>query len=1457
MLENLISKKAKAVQYTPTSAYYLDDKGRTDELDIERRERNDIIINLDKNLDMDILCEELIHKTDVSDISLEQLLQISEDETKRFEHSIGKYIDFIKDTFANIEETYTEYPRGTFHAEYKRLNISEFINDETKFSRELDETIDTSEKYKRVEEHCLNMIYRLRKDWYGMYTSIVKKKHVEREITKMILNIRNFRYADNIKNMNDIYLRLLSVDTTTLNTITVLNNNTQNAAKTLELTDVTLINKKMLYDLYNMINDPIITLTYKNAYKKTIEDFPNWGDNAELKEYDPTEYNRRLDSRLKSLKSSIIPVAYSTYNGVRPSEDLGDFEFWNGFQSFDLDIKECADREDVNGKKVLKNYHYTKEDVEVMKNKIHNTLKKYSWYLCTKTSISGLGLHVLTKVRPMHHLFKGESDNNLINKFWFVMNYYHKYTIIKWILLNECGIDEKFINLVIDAAMAKISQGIVLNSDTKSLWNDTFMDLPLIYGMHIPPKDGIESDEWILKKSNLKRLLTSKNLQAVGHETLKGAKNKRKQHVVDLKPKYDTISYEFSSVEMPNLEDVLQVDESKFQSGARDNMRHKLIRTVIYIYGVSEESKNLCRHLLKTETVWSEHEFGGKWNYAYKKPFAFTDMLALLKACGCIFDISKNVLKEVKDTKLHKAIESLRDSTIDFSEIMPHYSFTIDKKNPYLGSIKDKIVDSLAVDKVNVIESSPGTGKTTLFNMLAKDYRVCLVCPYQSVLKNKVEGDLVANRYFKTYYGGKKIKNITGSIATTYDTFLQMNEDDYKKFDLIAIDESHLLFTETYRGSVPSNVANGVSKFVANEMAKKESMRFDIGMTNTYGSIMDNTMLSKTMSNTGTKLVMMTGTITGELLYFKRTDNLNFIKINSKHKYGKHVNMVLCDSAKNVQFTIAQTIANAIDSNKTVIVPTNKGDVYINSLLSQVRHMSKKGVEDDEWGYYSKATLGSKICQSINEESKLLPNTKLLFCTRYLGVGVDILNERDFMVVINGDDTTASDIEQFNNRIRRSYIDCTIVYNALVQNVSGLMEIKKSVYDSPNEIELKNYRDFEREVGDDFKIAMANRKVSEKDEFGRFKLHEHMSLNEIYHDITSDGVKFNEDKFLIRGFAEDFNKISKGSAYTKYVLSAYYDYDIDYKVSFMDSEELKSKLDSVALMSKRKTIATKSEAFLETIDFCVKNWEKIENRNIIDFELLSEKDFKLLIEPSDKTVVGKEKYEYCIKYSSTFEKQFKSAYSKMRKLLKLYDGETAASILKKNVSDSGRINNAEISRDMRLIDFMKQNKNGGLLVAASDIFTIVEQFICDDMNLVEVHSPTKISMEDFVMRDLKVSLNKYAERYYASISESSTLQSLKRREEMFDKTDETIKTLFKTRRNKEGIYNLTYRNIPRFSDSEDINTNLKDDIIEKYLRGHVKISSKIDLTVDINETESRDIETYGKSVENDMSNYSF
>lgn len=1409
------------VEYSPNSAYFYDNS-ENDELSIERRSRKDIVYNLSPELDIDILSEELLHKTDISDIYFETILECSKENRERIENSIGLYIKFIKERFSAIEDSFIEFPKGNLNAVYNRLNISEFINDETMFVKSLGNVQDPYQKYKMVEKHCLNVISTLRDAWYGVAETHQEKIIIKREIKKMILNIRNFLYATDLKNINNLYLRLLSVDTITVPQITIMKNNAQDASKTVKSVEDSLTNLVSLHDMKILLDDEVLLANFKERVEKVKTDWYKDVSDENL------ERTKLVEKRINDMKSYNIPVMYSVNSGTRPSADFGNEEDWNGMQAFDLDIKMCATPYKCphRNKTLYKDWIYDLSDIERFKHIIHETLSKYSWYICTKTSLSGKGLHIITKIKPFPHLYKNHIENRTISSYWFKTNYTHKYSIIRWVLLNECKIPLKYINAVIDASMNKITQGIVMLPDPKALWNNNFLDLPIFYGFHVPPKEGIKEEDWILNEDVLKNL-TSEILKSQGHETMSKTRGKTK-HRVKYEPVYDTIAYKFSSATLPtSYVGIKQIDETKYDSGGRNMMRVRAVCTLAHIYNGYDEQqiKSLARHLLKVnEGVLGEREFESKWKYGLTKRFLFDDMINILRDCGCDFDIESTVLEDIKASKLHKAVEALRDADVIVNEVMPDYSFSLPKNKPYLGEITEELLDSLNKEKVNVVESAAGSGKTTLFNNLAREHRVCLVAPFTTILSNKIEFDPVASQLFDVFYGNKQLKFENGkSVAMTFDKFQRMTKDEYRLFDIIAIDESHLLFTSAYRSLITTGVAKNVKRFIEQDMSKTESMKLDIGHTSVSGSILEDTSLFKTMSNSGVKIVLMTGTITGELLYYRNSNVLNYIKVNSKHKYGKTMQMVLVEDSQRLAIGMASNIAEGIREGKTIICPTNKGNEFVASLLAQVNYLTKGMVKDDEWIYYKKENSEHPICKYITEESKIPKEVKIIFCSLYLSVGVDILSEREYSVIVDGDSNTAQDIEQYNNRIRRSKISCKVFYNAMTVGASGLAEIKKSIYSTPSEIVLKNVSEHTEEISDDRIIAQSNKNINRKDDYNSSKLPENLSIKELYHNTSSKGVEFNEDKFLIDGFTKDYYLVSKGAAYTKYVLSNYYGYKVNYQLYSLDAEQFDI-LKEIGKEATKRVIEEKMEAFVKTIDFIVNNSDKMSNKSSIGIASIRTMKFDLtLIKAKGSKYEKYQDKRYVLEYPMNFEDMFKDAYYKMMLLMLYYTPQTASKILKGFISKSNRLNKAELKRTITLLHLIVNAKNKDIPLATVDMYNIISEFLTSNLDGETVIQTDEYEylVDEMSMRDIEFQMQQYADIYYKIMGkEGIKIKSIKRRTEMSDKGVETLKTVFKVRKQKDGYVKLKARILPNFEKRlEDEKDNF--DKIMDMLRGTI------------------------------------
>ena len=171
-----------------------------------------------------------------------------------------------------------------------------------------------------------------------------------------------------------------------------------------------------------------------------------------------------------------------------------------------------------------------------------------------------------------------------------------------------------------------------------------------------------------------------------------------------------------------------------------------------------------------------------------------------------------------------------------------------------------------------------------------------LVLPFTSVIKSKTEGD--KDWYYS--YGNRPPKlDVAKGLSLTIDKFSHLNLMDVKAngFSYIFIDESHLMFMSEYRPV----------------MAKVVEM----------------------IRNTEIPIIMMSGTPSGELVFFPDAVHLKVIKEETRQKVFK-VNLV--DSSKHLLYQMCRSMANDIAKGKRILFPTNSGTLYSKQIGAAVTY---------------------------------------------------------------------------------------------------------------------------------------------------------------------------------------------------------------------------------------------------------------------------------------------------------------------------------------------------------------------------------------------------------------------------------------------------------------------------------------------------------------------------------------
>lgn len=1383
-------------QFAPISVYCESDDSDIN-LEKELMNRHDLILNLDNSLDFDLVVEDLVHSVTAPDeLSIEKIIEICDSNKDRIQKSIENYIDYTKYCLTKSCEDWLEYPKGTFNAYYNAISLESLIISEAKFKQQVENITDVNIKYQMVLEHTLELLYDIRywqfnpefnqKLMNGDHVNRTELRKVYREIKKALLNIRNFRYAMMGGTNVDLLTKLLSVDTYTTPEITVVNNNKQNAEMIIERISIDKTTMRTLPEVICMLQDKDID----KAYYERLE----YANRIEAEGDAQKAFNLR-----KAAKSSTLKAIYSSNCGLRPHDTFGDYEYWNGFQAFDLDIKNDETITDVNH----------------VKRELHRYLQKYAWYIGVKKSISGTGLHVMTKVKAMHNLYVADKSNRKLQRYWMSVSYYQKYCAIKYILTEKLGFDKSSILKVLDKSMLRVAQGIALSYDSELLLNDNFADLPIIYNFTQAPVQNVSLTDWLTEPENLKYMFKVKAKMTNDSEHVKYIGS---EHVID-QPTFESINLKFLSSSSSNTMSVTPIDEDNYEKGRRDMMRQQVIRTCVYIFGDNADTRTLLRHLLKVGVVLSDGEFMNKYRYACRKPFAYTHIVALLKRQGCKIDIEIEDIEGMRESLVHKAAEELRDSVVDIDDVSPNHIFDLGKVK-YLGDIETELLDAIRSDKINIIESAPGTGKTQLFNELAKTYTILLVEPFVSVLQNKIEKHPVYGQTFDVCYGGTQVKVKNGrSIATTFDKFSRLTIQDYKNFDIIAIDESHLLFTSTYRERVTSRAIKNIRKFVSEELAIKEQIKFVIG------GFDDEFYEDAPVQERSTKLVLMTGTITGELLYFTNRNMLNYVYIKNVHKHGKHCEFLLTETNTDKNSAIIRTIAQALDSGATVICPTNAGDLYAKQIVYQVNMMIEKELELDHWLYYKKSNSGMSECSMINEQSKLEDKIRLLFCTVYLGVGVDIVNDKEFHIVYDGDRFTPEDIEQFNNRIRRAPIRSTVVYSALqTDKQTGIQNIKKSIYVVNRTLQLKNAEMMREQIIDDARIASINHTIDAKDREIRWHLPEFLNLNSQFHTVQNGTVVFESDKFIIHNFAYDYFAIATAAAYTKHVLGSKYDYSMEFNAFAKQSQSLLDELSDAKKEAKQDYIYERTDAYIKTVDFIIEHYNELSNPRTIEYVEIAQHEFEISMQSAE--LYGIDQKPKLI-YTQKFNDVVQSAYKTVRRLCRYYDVSTVQGLLSEYInSETKNINGKKLEDDLKFASLVYAAQTTKLPVATADALYIVEEHIDHDAFDIEIDETTgKISMSDIDLVMIKNKLLRFTDHFIKQMcsmvenkqTDINELVSDERKEEVFAKTMNFMK-LFLPGMNRGGRYVCQRRQIPKFDNAMIAKSIEYDTVIERYMK---------------------------------------
>lgn len=784
---------------------------------------------------------------------------------------------------------------------------------------------------------------------------------------------------------------------------------------------------------------------------------------------------------LKDIPKENRQQIYMTYDGSRPTSDM--YYKWNGLQIFDIDLKEW----DQVGL------------IEIFKKKLFDYLREFHWFLWICKSASGKGIHIYTKVTPPHHVYTDVADNNYISEYWHQVNYWHKSTIIYDIIKHihddnsnqlRFKFEEDFELPFLDNSVKRITSGIRLTYDDKILINHNFVDLQIPVGITKYYDESKNIKDILFRKTNI----NNKQLSLINDLTVKSIDGYKET----ISEEIDLSKYEFAG------------DFNLIQPLPRNNInyniRYNVVNTLASMFG--KDALPLAHKILRSEECKNVREINSFYSCAITNKKEPTKLgLDILKKIGVIKSIKqeiKSVTDNIFKNGIRKAIENSLNNQLTKPTIELNPTEYLADKIDYL---LNPIEGGFNNDRINILMSPPGTGKTFFLLKLARSgKKILLVEPFISVIKNKVESDTELMEIFQVFYDSVSLADMEPgkSAICTFDKFAKANYEKLSQmFDYICIDESHLLFTSSYRIDTTSSAIRKLKEL------------FYISRNDQYKA----------------KIILMTGTETGDTYFFGDVGNVITV---SKKSETKEIEFLICDDTLDCITRLSAKAYQLINEGYRLLIPTNKGEIYSHKLIGMVEALLGRPVK---YGYYKRSNSEQDICQKINVYNTV-GDYEIIFCSNYLSVGVDIVDKCKFASLYYGP-FTGYEVEQFNARIRKTGIKS--IYCIQTEKNDG--STNDLLIEEPNLVLKLTEEDVEN-FFDDKQIAKA------KQEFIA-------QYDPILHTITTPGfsylygqIQFNKEEYELTMFENKFLEVMRHPVKVARELAKY-----GYKVTISDEYE--------------------------------------------------------------------------------------------------------------------------------------------------------------------------------------------------------------------------------------------------------------------------------------------------------------
>lgn len=402
--------------------------------------------------------------------------------------------------------------------------------------------------------------------------------------------------------------------------------------------------------------------------------------------------------------------------------------------------------------------------------------------------------------------------------------------------------------------------------------------------------------------------------------------------------------------------------------------RWKLANTLVKLYGLQKGSQYLraiCSNVVPDKELQADCVTAARHN----KDIDIWAVNRLNSSHG--FKIKLDIQDQgIEESDLMTAMDRA-DNPNSIIKSNHYYRFDINR-HQYLGNILDEIMN--CVGRVTLIEAGPGLGKTEMVKQLvSQGKKVMMIMPFTSTIKSKVEEQ--EGWYYS--YGTRNPKlDVEHGLALTIDKFSRLNLMDIKAagFDYIFLDESHLLFMSEYRPVMPKVI----------DMIR----------------------------NTEVPIILMSGTPTGELVFFRDIVHIHVVKEETRKK---ELRIHMVNDTSTLMYHMCRAMANDIAVGRRILFPSNEGMLFSKKVEAGITYFLQQEhamFDPIVFHYYKRSQVGELFMDEVNF-NKTIKDTNVLMCTTYLSVGVDILDRYNFSIYF-GDLCTAAECDQWCNRLRNN-----------------------------------------------------------------------------------------------------------------------------------------------------------------------------------------------------------------------------------------------------------------------------------------------------------------------------------------------------------------------------------------------------------------------------------------------------